>query len=141
MLSTPRTHHKKHVCKAREYKHASAQAHQARQHVSMRTHQALQHVSTQNFRLVKFYKNVFYNKFCKITRKQLYRDLFWNNVAYWSSFTEKRLQHMCFPLNLAKFLRTSAASEIQRRFGNKFEDNSKQIWNKLKTSKRTEGNL
>ena len=94
MLSTPRTHHKKHVCKAREYKHASTQAHQARQHVSMRTHQALQHVSTQNFRLVKFYKNVFLTNFVKLHENN-YIVIFYETMLHTGVALLKRDSNTC----------------------------------------------
>ena len=49
MLNTPSTHHRKHVSKAREYKHLSTQTRQTRKHVSTQARQARQarkHAST-----------------------------------------------------------------------------------------------
>ena len=54
MVRTPSTHHRKHVSKARAYKHASTQTRQAGKHVSTpstqahnHAHQAREHASTQ----------------------------------------------------------------------------------------------
>ena len=47
--------------------------------------------------------------FAKFGGKRLHESLFFNKVAAWKpeSFPKKRLQYMCFPVNLAKFRKTS----------------------------------
>ena len=56
---------------------------------------------------VFFRKGVLRN-FAKFTGKRLCQSLFFNKVAGLRSATvfKKRLWHMCFPVNFAKFLRT-----------------------------------
>ena len=48
MLNTPSTHHRKHVSKARECKHASTQTSQTRKHVSTQARQARKHAKHAN---------------------------------------------------------------------------------------------
>ena len=54
-----------------------------------------------------FFKIGVLKNFAIITRKYLYRSLFFNKVANQkaSNFIKKRLQHSCFTVNIAKFLR------------------------------------
>ena len=55
--------------------------------------------------------------FTKFTRKPLCQSLFFNKVAALRPETllKKRLWHMCFPVNFAKFLRAPFLQNISRR--------------------------
>ena len=50
-------------------------------------------------------KQVVLRNFRKLTGKYLCQSLFYNKVASLSPFLKRRLWHMCFPVNFAKFLR------------------------------------
>ena len=54
-------------------------------------------------------KKVVLKNFDKFTGKHLCRNLFFNKVAELrpATLVKKRLPHRCFPVNFAKFLRTS----------------------------------
>ena len=58
---------------------------------------------------------MFYKKkgFAKFTRKHLYQSLFFSKVAGLrpAILLKKRLWHMCFPVNFAKFSRTPFFTE------------------------------
>ena len=47
MVNAPSTHHRKHVSKARAYKHANTPSTQARKHANTQKRQAREHASTQ----------------------------------------------------------------------------------------------
>ena len=69
-----------------------------------------------------FYKNAVLKIFAKYTKKRLCWTLFLNKNAglqYWN-FIKKRLQHRCFPVNIAKFLRTSILRNICERLFERF---------------------
>ena len=51
-----------------------------------------------------FFKKGDLKKFTKLTRKHLYWNLFFNKVTCHRP-VKRRLQHSCFPVNFAKFLR------------------------------------
>ena len=55
-----------------------------------------------------FYRKGVLRNFSKLTGKHLFQSLFFNKVAGVRPETllKKRLWHRCFPVNLAKFLRT-----------------------------------
>ena len=55
--------------------------------------------------------------FANFTGKHLGRSLFFNKVAGLKAcnFMKKRLQHRCFPVKFAKFLRTHILSNINER--------------------------
>ena len=60
-----------------------------------------------------FCKNGVLRNFAKLTGKHLCQSLFFNKVAGLRPATllKKRLWHRCFPVNFAKFLRTSFPTE------------------------------
>ena len=54
--------------------------------------------------------------FIKFTFKHLYRSLLLNKKDHQAcNFIKKRLQHMCFPVNIGKFLRTRILKNICER--------------------------
>ena len=55
------------------------------------------------------------NNFAKFTVKHLYWCLFFNKVAQAYNVIKKRLQHRCFPVKFAKFLRTPMLKNICKR--------------------------
>ena len=55
--------------------------------------------------LQMFFKTGVLTNFKIFTGKHLHWSLFFNNVA--GSFTKKRLQNRCFPVNIVKFLATT----------------------------------
>ena len=63
----------------------------------------------QNHATEVFYKKCFLKNFAKFTGKQLCQSLFLTNAASLRSASsfKKRLQHRSFPVNFAKFLRTT----------------------------------
>ena len=70
----------------------------------------------------KYNKKVFYKKavlkyFAIFTGKYLCWSLFFNKYAglQFCNFIKKRLQHRCFPVNIAKFLRTPVSKNICER--------------------------
>ena len=56
-----------------------------------------------------FYGKAFLKNFAKFTEKHLCQSLFFNKIVGWRPVTllKKRLQHMYFPVNSTKCLRTS----------------------------------
>lgn len=63
---------------------------------------------------------VFYNKdvlknFAKVTRKHLLRSLFLNKAASWN-FIKKAVQHSCFSVIFAKYLKTPALKNTSSGF-------------------------
>ena len=81
-----------------------------------------------------FYKNAVLKIFAKYTKKRLCWTLFLNKNAglqYWN-FIKKRLQHRCFPMNIAKFLRTTILKNICERLFERFA-----TWANNITSSRT----
>ena len=61
-----------------------------------------------------FYKRHCSSQFRNIRRKTLVLESLFNNVAGLKAcnFIKKRLQHRCFPVNIAKFLRTLILKSI-----------------------------
>ena len=62
-----------------------------------------------------FYKKKCSQKFCKIHRKRPVLDLSFNKVTGLRPATKKRLWCRCFPVNFAKFLRTSFSQNTSGR--------------------------
>ena len=64
-----------------------------------------------------FCKERCYCKFCKIHKKHLWQNLFFNKVAGLKPATvlKKSPWHRCFPMNSGKFLRTSFLQNISVR--------------------------
>ena len=72
---------------------------------------------SRNIRPAVFSKKGVLKIFAKFKRKHLYESLSFNKVAGLRSATllKKRLLYRCFPVNFAKFLRTTFLTEHLRR--------------------------
>ena len=70
-------------------------------------------VCKESSRLEVFCKKGIFRNFAKFKGKNLYQSLLFNKVAGLRPATllKKRLGHMCFPVNFAKFLRTHFLTE------------------------------
>ena len=64
-----------------------------------------------------FYKKVVLKNFAIFTGKHLCWSFFWIELQTWRSlnFINKRLYHKCFPVNIAKILRTPILKNICER--------------------------
>ena len=81
-----------------------------------------------------FYKKAALKTFVIFRGKNLCWSLFFNKSAVSQSwnFIKKWLQHRCFPVNIAKFLRTPVVKNICERMFNRFStwiNNIRNIWN------------
>ena len=65
-------------------------------------------ITCRSSRPYVFCKKNYYRNFTKFTGKHLCQSLFFNKVSglRLATLFEKRLWHMCFPVNFVKFLRT-----------------------------------
>ena len=66
---------------------------------------------------VLWYEKVVLRNFAKFTGKHLYQGLFFDKVAGLrpTTLSKKKLWHRCFPVNFAKFLRTTFLQNISER--------------------------
>ena len=63
-----------------------------------------------------FYKKGVFKNFAEFTGKHFCQSLFFNNVSSFipTTLLKKRLRHIIFPVNFAKFLKTSFLQNISR---------------------------
>ena len=76
-----------------------------------------------------FCKNAVLKNFAIFTEKQLFWSLFLNRNTglQYCNFIKKRLQHKCFPVNIAKFLRTPVLNNIFKRLFERFATSANNI--------------
>ena len=80
-----------------------------------------------------FYRNAVLKKFAIFTGKHLYWSLSFNKSAglQYCKFYKKRLQHRCFSLNIAKFLRTFILKNICQQLFERFPTWTNNITSKI----------
>ena len=77
-----------------------------------------------------FYKKAAFKNLATFTGKHLCWGVFFNENANLQScdFIKKRLQHKCFPVNTAKFLRTRVLKNICERLFKGFHLHNKETY-------------
>ena len=82
----------------------------------------LSHKISEQYNEQVFYKKVALKKFAIFTGTHLYWSPIFNKNAdlLSSNLIKKRIQHSCFPLNIAKFLRTPILKNVCERLFERF---------------------
>ena len=80
------------------------------------------HKISEKYNKYVFYKKTVLKNFSIFTGKRLCWSLFFNKIAGYQScnYIKKRLQHKCFSVNIANFLRTSFLTNICERMLERF---------------------